>query len=230
MRKMKHSLLLVATVILCSQFFSSCSSSKMTQAEVAEYYKDLKITGKGINAQTANTVKANVEIQSETLVKEEITTPVEVNTALTLEETPVITASTEEVILATDTPVFTPTPVEQQANVNPVIESVKEKMDILATNSSLSKKEKRTMKKEVRKTLMKEIKVQKKAMKEAKKSGQEINDGNGFVQLIFAFLIPPLSVAISRGIGSTFWLNLLLTILFFIPGVIHALIVYGEDN
>ncbi|MFK7905236.1 MAG: YqaE/Pmp3 family membrane protein [Chitinophagales bacterium] len=49
------------------------------------------------------------------------------------------------------------------------------------------------------------------------------------IRIIIAFFIPPLSVALGRGIGSTFWLNLLLSLLLLLPGIIHALIVIGED-
>lgn len=231
MRKIKHSLLLVVIVLLCSQFFSSCSSSKMTQAEVAEYYKDLKITGKGINAYTPNTVKNPIEIESEILVKEEITALIEVATieTATLESSPVIATSTEEIVLDTTTPIFTTSAIAEQTAVNPRIESAKEKMEILGSNSSLSKKEKRKMKKEVRKTLIKEIKVQKKEMKEAQKSGQEVNDDDKIIRLILAIFLPPASVGIGRGIGTTFWINVILTLILFLPGVIHALIIFGQD-
>jgi uncharacterized membrane protein YqaE (UPF0057 family) len=41
--------------------------------------------------------------------------------------------------------------------------------------------------------------------------------------LILAFLFPPLSVAIHTGSVSQFILNLILTFLGWIPGLIHAL-------
>ncbi|MEZ4886689.1 MAG: YqaE/Pmp3 family membrane protein [Chitinophagales bacterium] len=233
---MKHSLLLVAVVVLCCQFFSSCSSSKMTQAEVAEYYKDLKITGQGTGSYVAKTERIvptstatmKAEISSQTIIEENI----EVSENLSvLSETPIMTASNEEVILAVDTPTFnSSTATEQPVAMSSAMEDAQQKMEILASNSTLSKKEKRTMKKEVRQTLMKEIKIQKKAMKEAKKDGQEVAaSDNQILRLVLAFFLPPASVAIGRGIGSTFWLNLVLTLLFVLPGIIHALIVYGED-
>ena len=43
--------------------------------------------------------------------------------------------------------------------------------------------------------------------------------------LIASILLPPLGVALKHGIGGTFLLNLILTLIFFLPGVIHALYV-----
>ncbi len=42
------------------------------------------------------------------------------------------------------------------------------------------------------------------------------------LQIILAIFIPPLAVAMSKGLSSAFWINLLLTILGVIPGIIHA--------
>lgn len=43
--------------------------------------------------------------------------------------------------------------------------------------------------------------------------------------IVLSFLMPPLAVYLDVGIGDPFWLNLLLTLMGFVPGVIHALIV-----
>lgn len=42
------------------------------------------------------------------------------------------------------------------------------------------------------------------------------------LEIILAILLPPLGVAMRYGLSSTFWINLILTILGYIPGVIHA--------
>jgi uncharacterized membrane protein YqaE (UPF0057 family) len=41
--------------------------------------------------------------------------------------------------------------------------------------------------------------------------------------IILAILLPPVAVALKSGIGKDFVINLILTLLFFLPGVIHAL-------
>lgn len=45
------------------------------------------------------------------------------------------------------------------------------------------------------------------------------------VRIIFAIVFPPLGVALQVGFKGAFWLNVLLTILGFIPGIVHALYV-----
>ncbi len=49
---------------------------------------------------------------------------------------------------------------------------------------------------------------------------------NQLLLVILAILLPPLAVYLHEGtINNKFWLDLVLTLLFFIPGVIYALIV-----
>ena len=42
------------------------------------------------------------------------------------------------------------------------------------------------------------------------------------IRLVFSVLIPPLGVFFQVGIGGQFWLNILLTLLGYIPGLVHA--------
>lgn len=42
------------------------------------------------------------------------------------------------------------------------------------------------------------------------------------VRVILSILLPPLGVFLQVGIGAQFWLNILLTILGYIPGIVHA--------
>lgn len=52
------------------------------------------------------------------------------------------------------------------------------------------------------------------------------------LSIVFAIFLPPLAVYVKRGIGTQFWINVILTIfVFYIPGPIHALcIVLASDN
>ncbi len=43
-----------------------------------------------------------------------------------------------------------------------------------------------------------------------------------FLRILLAILLPPLGVFLQVGLGSQFWLNILLTILGYIPGIVHA--------
>lgn len=42
------------------------------------------------------------------------------------------------------------------------------------------------------------------------------------LRLIAAVLLPPLGVFLQVGLTGQFWLNILLTLLGYIPGIIHA--------
>lgn len=43
------------------------------------------------------------------------------------------------------------------------------------------------------------------------------------IRIILAILLPPVGVFLQVGLGMHFWLNILLTILGYIPGIIHAI-------
>lgn len=45
------------------------------------------------------------------------------------------------------------------------------------------------------------------------------------IKLIFAILLPPVGVFMEVGLKGHFWLSILLTLLGYIPGIIHALYV-----
>jgi uncharacterized membrane protein YqaE (UPF0057 family) len=42
------------------------------------------------------------------------------------------------------------------------------------------------------------------------------------IRILLAILLPPLGVFLQVGLGLHFWLNILLTLLGYIPGIIHA--------
>jgi uncharacterized membrane protein YqaE (UPF0057 family) len=43
------------------------------------------------------------------------------------------------------------------------------------------------------------------------------------ILIILAILLPPLAVFLMSGLGKDFWINLILTIFFWVPGVVHAI-------
>lgn len=43
------------------------------------------------------------------------------------------------------------------------------------------------------------------------------------VRILFAILLPPLGVFLQVGLGLHFWLNILLTLCGYLPGIIHAI-------
>jgi uncharacterized membrane protein YqaE (UPF0057 family) len=48
------------------------------------------------------------------------------------------------------------------------------------------------------------------------------------LRIVFAIILPPLGVFLQVGISKHFWINILLTILGFIPGIIHAVWVIAK--
>ena len=86
----------------------------------------------------------------------------------------------------------------------------------VAAFKSLSKSEKKARIAEVKK-MMKEYKAGKAA---------DDTSTNTLLLVILAILLPPLAVYLhENAINGKFWLSILLTLLFWIPGVIYALIV-----
>lgn len=52
---------------------------------------------------------------------------------------------------------------------------------------------------------------------------------NTLLLVIIAILIPPLAVGLKKGIGFHLILSIVLTLLFYLPGLLHALwCVFGE--
>jgi uncharacterized membrane protein YqaE (UPF0057 family) len=86
--------------------------------------------------------------------------------------------------------------------------------------NSLSKQEKKTRMKEARKML----KDYKQDVKKGKAKGE--GEESKVLLAILAILLPPLAVYLHENqVNSKFWISILLTLLFWIPGVIYALIV-----
>ena len=82
---------------------------------------------------------------------------------------------------------------------------------------NLSKKEKRMR--------FNEVKAAIKHYKAEKKTGSEPST-NTLLLVILAILLPPLAVYLHEGvINNKFWLDLILTLLFWLPGLVYALIV-----
>lgn len=48
------------------------------------------------------------------------------------------------------------------------------------------------------------------------------------IRIIAAVVLPPLGVFLQVGIGKHFWINIVLTILGFVPGIVHAVWVIAK--
>ncbi|MEM8835714.1 MAG: YqaE/Pmp3 family membrane protein [Planctomycetota bacterium] len=49
------------------------------------------------------------------------------------------------------------------------------------------------------------------------------------VMILLAIFLPPVAVFLKEGIGKHFFINILLCLLFAVPGMIHALILVLKD-
>jgi uncharacterized membrane protein YqaE (UPF0057 family) len=50
------------------------------------------------------------------------------------------------------------------------------------------------------------------------------------IKIILAIFLPPVAALLQVGLGVHFWLNILLTLLAFVPGMIHALWLVATDK
>ena len=48
------------------------------------------------------------------------------------------------------------------------------------------------------------------------------------IRILLSILLPPLGVFLQIGIGAHFWINILLTIWGYFPGVIHAVYIIAK--
>ena len=50
------------------------------------------------------------------------------------------------------------------------------------------------------------------------------------IRIIFAVILPPLGVFLQVGLGKHFWFNIILTLLGYIPGIVHAVYIIGREG
>ena len=85
-------------------------------------------------------------------------------------------------------------------------------------------KEFKNLSKKERKDRIKDVKKELSNLKEKKAAGEATT--NTLLLVILAILLPPLAVYLHEGaINTKFWIDLILTLIFWLPGVIYALIV-----
>ncbi len=110
----------------------------------------------------------------------------------------------------------------QSVHVQAIVPVTEKAMQEHVTNAvdafnSLSKKEK--------KQRIKEVKKEVNAFKQAKRQGKDA-DEQTILLVILAILLPPLAVYLHQNaINTKFWISLVLTLLFWVPGVIYSLLV-----
>ena len=110
----------------------------------------------------------------------------------------------------------------QSVNVHAIVPVSEKAMNEHVTNAvdafnNLSKKEK--------KQRLKEVKKQVNTFKQNQRQGKAA-DEQTILLVILAILLPPLAVYLHQNaINTKFWISLILTLLFWVPGVIYSLLV-----
>ncbi|MCC4833304.1 YqaE/Pmp3 family membrane protein [Shewanella sp. 1_MG-2023] len=54
-------------------------------------------------------------------------------------------------------------------------------------------------------------------------------DTNKLLLIVIAILLPPVAVFLKKGMGKDLLINIILCLLFFVPGLIHAIWVVIQD-
>jgi uncharacterized membrane protein YqaE (UPF0057 family) len=55
--------------------------------------------------------------------------------------------------------------------------------------------------------------------------GKKHETGKDLIRIILSVILPPVGVFLQVGFGKHFWINILLTLLGYIPGIVHAVYV-----
>jgi uncharacterized membrane protein YqaE (UPF0057 family) len=50
------------------------------------------------------------------------------------------------------------------------------------------------------------------------------------LRILLAILLPPLGVFTEVGFGTQFWINILLTLMGYLPGIVHAVYIIGSHG
>jgi uncharacterized membrane protein YqaE (UPF0057 family) len=190
-------------VLVVGQLLFSCSSS--------EYYRFAPSKAEAYNKAEA---KPAPEAKVATINMVEETAPEAVTVA---KPAPVLEASAAKAspVLAekkhfATTQAAAPAHAKAEISTNSLTEAEAVAM-VKARVASMSKAEKASLANEV---------------KEVMRAGQAVN----IIEVIFAILIPPLGVFLHEGeLNTRFWVSVLLTLLFVIPGIIYALLVVTDS-
>ena len=193
--KKLYFLIIALPVLLLS---GSCGTSE--KASITDVNYNNQITGKGHRPAMENSDFTNeVEIHSatETVVLEE--NYAEVAAESIKVEAPVLNKTKSEAV-KTDNIIQ---PLQKDANAAELV---------------INKKEKKEIRKHIKKGIRNLI-------ADNGNTQSFLKPNLNVLLLILAFFIPPLAVGLAVGITKDFWINLILTLLFFVPGVIHAIII-----
>jgi len=100
-----------------------------------------------------------------------------------------------------------------------------------AGEEAMSKRELRRHKRELRREKRQERRAARQELRKMAREMKEAGYSDRFILLvILGILLPPLAMFFYDGLSDRFWISLVLTLLFFLPGVIYTLIVLFSEN
>jgi uncharacterized membrane protein YqaE (UPF0057 family) len=202
--KLKSLLHLVA-VLLTGQFLISCGSADYYRFSASKPGAYNTIKEKPAPAEAAPTM-AEMALES---AKEEATKAA---------SAPALEASTE-----------VKTPAKPAINsVEEAIKApaVKERVHLEKREMTVEEAEALAM---ARERLADMTKAERKALKrEVREAFRQGGGGASLLEIILAVLVPPLAVFLHDGIGTSFWISIILWLLGILPGIIYALLVVTD--
>ncbi|WP_371415955.1 YqaE/Pmp3 family membrane protein [Pontibacter sp. SGAir0037] len=201
--KIKSILNLVVVMVLAQLMFS-CNSAKYYDfgSHSTAYHQKKEKPAPAQEAEALNLSEVALAAADEEAAKKDTEPTLEATTA------------PAPVIVPNKAPKANVKAVAEEANAAEEVKTVSEAEAMAMAKeriASMTKAEKKELKKEV-----------KEAMRQSRGGGANI------VEIILAVILPPLAVFLHDGIGTSFWINIILTLLFWIPGIIHALLVVTD--
>ena len=204
---MRNSTLSILSLGLIVFILSSCStSSDLTNTSVLKkrrYMKGYQVNVKGNNIEKkSNSVTAELE-------------PVDVNPVNTMPANNAAQASISTEITEAD---LAPSPVIPTANESRASKSAEHELDSTPGKMQTESKEQSRRDRAFQKHLNRSNLVVP-ASTAAASGGESL-----LLYIILAIILPPLAVGLLYGIVLEFWVSLVLTLIFWVPGIIFALI------
>lgn len=113
-------------------------------------------------------------------------------------------------------------PAESTEASEELVNALKDYKDFKVEKKSLNRKDRKAKRKQVKQNL----KAALKSFQKANSSGVDLG-----LLVIITILLPPVGMVLHEGsLTGRFWISLLLTLLFYIPGLVYSLIVILSEN
>lgn len=197
-----RNLLQLVIILLAGQFMFSCNSAK---------YYEFAASNQGAY-KVAKEKPAQDQVAEEQISVSAVALAASEKEAATKETAPILEASTERKAVAVVRAPKTVSEIIAEEVSAPVMTITEAEALAIAKErvKNMTKAEKKELKSDMREVM--------------RQRGSSVN----IVEIILAVLLPPLAVFLHDGLGTTFWISLLLTLLFWIPGVIYALLIVTD--